>query len=231
MIKSLWVLISTLCVANMLALALFMGWLGASDRLSVERLDRARLVFVQSLAEAEAEAQLDETEAGRAAAAEAAAAKIGTSPITAEQRMRIIQEYAAQIEERTARTRRETQDMIDTLMQQQSRFLEERQAFERQKAIYEAMREEIAELEGSEQFAKSLAIYQKVKADVAADMMSELIQAGGIEQVVTYLDAMNARVASKIIDEFESRSPALAADLLERLRTHGLVARASEDGP
>ena len=37
------------------------------------------------------------------------------------------------------------------------------------------------------------------------------------------------RERSKIITEFEKTDPALAADLLERLRTYGLVASGPED--
>ena len=231
MVKSLWVILSTLCVANVFALGIFLAWLGASDRLSMDRLDEARMVFVQTRGEADAEAESEALQAERDAAAAEEAARIGTSPITAEQRMKIIQEYASLIEDRTARTRRETQDMIDTLMLQQARFLEERQAFEREREAYRDMRAEIEALEGSEQFQKALTIYQKVKPDAATDMLSRLIEAGEVDQVVTYLDAMNARVASKIVSEFERRDAGLAADLLERLRTQGLVAQASEDGP
>lgn len=231
MLKSLWVAISTLCVANVLALAVFFGWLGATHRLSRERVEEARTLFVKSVAEERALAEQTAQQRAAAEAAAAESAKAGMPPITAEQRMAIIQEYSELVNQRTARARRETQDMIDTLMKDQARFLEARQAFETERTDFQKMREEIAALEGSEQFQKTLAIYESVKPDMAANMLSTLIEQGEIDQVVSYLDAMKPRTASKVIVAFETRSAALAADLLERLRTHGLIAQASEDGP
>ncbi|MCZ7632613.1 MAG: hypothetical protein M5U20_03910 [Phycisphaerales bacterium] len=38
---------------------------------------------------------------------------------------------------------------------------------------------------------------------------------------------MPSRTRSKVMAEFVADDPALAADLLERLRTHGIVAQAS----
>lgn len=231
MLRSLWIIISTLCVANVIALAILFGWLGATNRLSPERLEDARTIFVQTVAQEQAD---EKQAAQRQAAAQAAAAEqaeVGTPPITAEQRMAIIQEYSELVNQRTARARRETQDMINTLMKDQARFLEERKAFEKERDDFQKMREKIAALEGSDQFQKALTIYESVKPDVAAAMLGTLIEQGEVEQVVSYLNAMKPRNASKVVASFESQDPKLAADLLERLRTHGLVAQASEDGP
>lgn len=45
----------------------------------------------------------------------------------------------------------------------------------------------------------------------------------GRRQVVAYLNAMEERVRNRIIAEFVKEDPALAAELLERLRTHGVL--------
>lgn len=54
------------------------------------------------------------------------------------------------------------------------------------------------------------------------------VMTGGPEQVVAYLNALQERARNKIMAEITANDPALAADLLERLRTRGQVARAPE---
>lgn len=55
---------------------------------------------------------------------------------------------------------------------------------------------------------------------------------GGREQVVAYLDAMEAKPRSKIMSEFLKADPKLAAELLEELRQRGQIASAAgKPGP
>jgi hypothetical protein len=49
----------------------------------------------------------------------------------------------------------------------------------------------------------------------------------GTDQVVAYLNAMEDRTRTKIITEFQKQDPALAAELLERLRTRATLAAGS----
>lgn len=50
----------------------------------------------------------------------------------------------------------------------------------------------------------------------------------GTNQVIAYLDALDERIRNKIMAEFVKDDPTLAAVLLERLRTHGILTRADE---
>lgn len=52
-----------------------------------------------------------------------------------------------------------------------------------------------------------------------------------LDLVVSYLNAMQDRTRSKVIGEFLKDDPALASELLERLRQRGQVARAGADAP
>jgi hypothetical protein len=54
---------------------------------------------------------------------------------------------------------------------------------------------------------------------------AQLIQQGEIDQVVAYLNAMQERTRTRIIDEFLTDQPGVATDLLERLRMRGIAAR------
>jgi flagellar motility protein MotE (MotC chaperone) len=224
MLRRVWWIISTLALANVLAIVGLIGWLAASGRINGERVEELREVFMQTVAAEDAAEEQAQIEAERAALEAAEAAKSGKPPITAEQRMEIIRDYSDLIALRTERVRRETGDLIDTLMTQQARLATEREAFDREKADFEQMRAEIADLEGSEQFEKTLKIYTTVKADEASNMMRALLAAGELDQVIAYLSAMPSRTASKIISNFEDEDPALAAGLLENLREYGLAA-------
>jgi len=229
MMRSVWTVISTLAVANVLAVVLVMGWLAATDRVSPERLERVREVFAETLTEQEARQAEEANVASAEAALAAERAKEGKPPLTAEQRMDIIRDYSDLVSQRTERVRRETQDLIDTLMAQQSRLASEREAFEEEREAFHQMRSEIEALEGSEQFGKTLKIYSTVKSEEAARMMRALIQEGETDQVVAYLSALPPRAASKIVSEFEDDDAALAAGLLERLREYGLEPAHPED--
>jgi len=54
------------------------------------------------------------------------------------------------------------------------------------------------------------------------------VMTGGPEPVVAYLNALQERARNKIMAEITANDPALAADLLERLRTRGQIARTPE---
>ena len=84
------------------------------------------------------------------------------------------------------------------------------------------MRRRLTAQQSSEQFQKTVLNYETQKPDVARDMLRALIDQGEEQQVVAYLDAMQARKSSKVIDAFAEDDPVLAAGLLEKLRTFGI---------
>jgi flagellar motility protein MotE (MotC chaperone) len=223
MMKSLWIVLSTLAIANLIALGAFAGWLKASDRLSAARMEKVREIFKQTVA-----AELSQQEA---VVAEAAAkvkqaeedAKAALPPVTADQRLAIIREYQERTRQEKQRVQRETENLIDTLTAKQAQFDSEQAAFRAEKEAFEKQRAEIAALEGDAQFQKSLKIYQSLKPEEAASMLAELMTLGKTTEVIAYLNAMKSSAATKIVAEFQKTDPKLAADLLERLRLHGLA--------
>lgn len=221
MFKSLWTILSVMALANLLALIGFGFWLHTSGRLNRERVDRVRELFAITVAAEQA--VVDQKAADEKAARDAAqaAAQVGTPPLTAEQRLEAGAARDEAASQHAQRVQRETADLIKTLLQEREELERDRAAFDKQVAEFTAMRERIAKEEGSEQFAKAVSLYQSLKAEQAQSMMSSLIREGRTEQVVAYLDALAARSSSKIIAEFQKKDPALAADLLERLRTRG----------
>ena len=222
--RAIWIILSTLALANMLALAVVVGWLASTDRLSRERIDAVREIFVQTAAQEEVNEADMVRQAEEAAVLAEVERKKGLPPLTAEQRLDLVREDADLTQQRTERTRRETQDLINTLMVQQSRLQQERVQLTAEREAFESMRAKITALEGSEQFQKALKIYQTIKPDVASAMLMELVNRNEIDQIVAYFNAMPPRTASRIITELKKNSSALAADLVERLRVHGIEA-------
>lgn len=231
MFRSLWIVISTLALANLLALGGILGWLVTNDRINRDRVERLRVMFSSTVSAEAAEAEKLAAEQKAAEEAAKEAAKVGAPPMTAEHKL----EEAAVVDDittqRARRVQRETEDLIKTLMQERLEFERQRTAFQDEVRAFEEMRKRLVADEGSEQFQKTVQLYQSVKAAEAKNMMSSLIRGGKTDQVVLYLNSLPSRNASKIVAEFEKDDPGLAADLLERLRMRGTeLAPAPKEG-
>ena len=231
MIRSLWTIIVTIAIANMLGFTIFLAWLSVTDRLSADRVNDLRELFSETVAMQEAADEQAEKEASAQAAIDADRAAIGTPPITAQGKSKYIDEIAQSAEQRAIRTAREAQDRQETLFQWQ-RDLDKREAkFRAEKERFEAVRAEIKEREGSEQFKKTLKIYESLPPDQAASILTQLVQQGDEDQVVSFLNAMKPRIAGDITGTIEADDPALAARLLERLREHGVEPDVASEEP
>lgn len=225
MIKSVWIIASTIALANVLALAGFGAWLGATQRIDLARLERIRAMISEPIPAERARVDA-EAEAEALAAAEAAeAARANLPSLTAGEALTVTRELEERHRQIVDRLRREVADLQRALVLEREALDKEWTALRAERTAFEEMRAEIAQLEGAEQFERTVRLYESLRAAQARQMMQELIDTGEIEQVVAYLNAMQVRSASKILTEF-GNDPPLAADLLERLRTRGFQARA-----
>ena len=222
MVRTLWNIVASLAIANLIGLAAFVGWLKMSDRLSLQRMQEARAMFATTLAEERQEATATEAAAQDEAAQLEETGRVGRIPLSAEDRVAVVREYEELTREQQQRLLRETQDLRDALAQERANLAQERSAFVAMRDAFEAQREKIESIEGSEQFGRTVKLYQSLKPEAARTMMQALLDQGDRAQVITYLNAMKPATATKIIAAFEAQDPALAADLLEGIRTHGL---------
>lgn len=223
--KSIWIIVSTLALANLLALLGLGAWLKATDRLSMDRIRAVREVFAQTTTdEATAEGAL-EAEAQRSQAEADEQAKQASPPLSAEGALNADDLETEKARQHVERLRREVADLQRSLLRERAALDDGWAQFRAEKQAFEEMRVRLAALEGGEQFERTLRLYEALKPKQAQDLLQQLIDAGDTEQAVSYLNAMQTRTASRIIAEFED--PAVAADLLERLRTRGLEARAA----
>ena len=229
MIRSGWLVVTTLALANMLALIGLVAWLGATDRLSVERARSVGELFGETIAEQRAREEAEAREEELRAEAMEARARVGRPPVGSGERSRLLQESADLVRQQTERTKREVRDLIDTLTRREAQLASERKAFEAERAQFEARRAELAELEGSEQFAKTVKILETVKPDVARSMLGSMLAGGKRDEVLAYLNAVKPRVSAKVVAAFEADEPNVAADLLEGLRVLGLEVEPPEE--
>jgi hypothetical protein len=229
--RLLWNILAVLAVANLLGLAAFVGWLKASDRLDRERLHEVRAVLTKTVSErkAEADAQAAKTAQDQKDASEKA--KVGTPPVTAADALDLKIQLSQFDQARLEAMRRDVSLLQDTLRRERQALDADRAAFAKEKADFDKARQAIAETEGNAQFKKALATYETLKPDKAKLALKQLIDQKQTDQAVAYLNAMQERPRTKIIDEFLKDDPKVAADLLERLRTRGMLARGPEGPP
>jgi len=224
MIRSTWLVISTIAVANLLALVGFFGWLVTSDRLNLDRAEAIREMIAPTLAEETARLKAEEDEQQAELARLEEQGELGGMPLSAADRLNILREVDEVSRQRFERMERETRDLQRQLRDELDAIATERRAFESMRDEFEVRRAEIAELEQSKQFKRAMQLYESSKPDVAANMFEELIAQDKEHHVVSYLNAMKPMAARKVIEEFEGRDPALAARLLEGVRNYGLSA-------
>lgn len=225
--KGLWIIISTIALANFLAMAGLIGWLQMTDRLDATRINEVRALFAETLTDKQNTAAALKAAEEEAAKKEAEAIRAGTPPLSAAEAMVSERVQGEQQRQHVERLRREVEDLQRSLARERDELDEEWKRLRAEQDAFQVMRQRLAELEGSEQFERALRLYESLKPDQTQALLQQLIDEGNIEQVVSYLDAMQTRTASKVLAEF--KDPAVAAGLLERLRTRGLEARVPED--
>jgi flagellar motility protein MotE (MotC chaperone) len=228
--KNLWNAVSFVAVVNLLALLMFVGWLWQSGRLSADRVQHMRDVLAMTV-EQEQAAEADAAEVARREAEAADEADRRENPPLPSA---VQVNHDRRLDDRGAqslrRVRDENRQLMAQLEQQRAQLAQREAAFD---ARQQAWMDDIAaerQRKLDEQFQQTVGLYESAKPKLAKQWMLELVDGGDLEQVVAYLDAMNPRAASKILNEFKGdEDAALATELLERLRRFGTGAEAAED--
>lgn len=222
--KALWTIIVTTALANILAMGGLLGWLVMTDRLNGERLEDLRVMFGETVSEQKAREEAEVASRGAERDQLFEAARRGALPRGAEQ---INSEgfRDGEIEQRQLDLAGDNIERAESqLEERRAAFFAEVDAFKAEKEAFEKMREEIRAREGDGQFQKSLKTLQSLQPKAAHSMLNAMIEEGKQDEVVAYLSDMQDRSRTKLISEFQTQDPALAAELLERLRTYGIDA-------
>lgn len=229
--KALTTAIMLFCTLNMLVLLGGGAWLTASGRLDGARVESMLDLFRETTAERDAREAEAALVSQQQAEAEAEAERAATPPLTAEQWTDRKLENDEILNERARRLRREIEDLRRAIGAERGTFDREVTEFESRRQAWDAMRKRVQEAEEDAQFQTALETLRKLPPESGAAMLREIDATGGREIVVTYLNALDIRIRTKIFEEFEGDDAAMAADLLERLRTLGLDARADAGNP
>ena len=237
--KTLWTIISVIALANFLALGGVVGWLFTSGRLDTQRIENIRDMFAETVGERDARMALEKAEAESLVLVSDEANGAGHALVGGSVNRLLLQEEI--FEGSFAKyqlLQRQVDDLASVLNEREITLKKWEQDLTAREDRFTRKRQELADLEGSEQFRKTVSTYENVKAAVAKSMMMTLLEAApgrsaeeGTDLVVAYLNAMSGRKRTKIIAEFQETNPQLAATLLERLRTRGLLASGTENLP
>lgn len=236
--KSLWLIISAVALANVLAIGGLIGWLAATDRLNQDRVQKIREMLAKPIAAEEQERLAAEAAAKAADDDQARAIRLAAAPVPASAQLATDREEAELALQRMLRRQREIDDLGAQLVRRQDDLDQREKALEQRIAAFEAEKQRYLEIEGAGQFQAALETLEGLKAKEAKALLRTMLDQGQSEQVVAYLARMDERKRSAIVSEFAKEQAELAADLLERLRTRGVSsaavqppARAPADAP
>jgi hypothetical protein len=249
--KKVWTALSVVSLANLLAMAGFLGWLVKTDRLDMDRVRQARVVLARTITQEQSEA---DTAAAKAAADQKAveAAKLAAKPpLTATERLAARVEATEMDLQRAERLKREVQDMQRQLNEERAKLTADKDKLVTDRKAFDEMVVANTAATTDGQFQKTLAVMESLKPAQAIAMLKEMmpdvvapapatdpnagLAAGGAATVaapirdmtkaVSYLDAMDEKHRGAIMKDLAKNEPKLAAELLERIRKQGEFAR------
>jgi len=219
MLKALFLAISTLAIAHLIALLGFAAWLQQGDRLDMARINEIRAIFSKTITAEKADLARQARLAADEQASVRAAAVNANPPVPSANKLSLIGELDDLNLVTVERLRKESEDLRNTIARERMQIEAAAQSLADEQADFLRVRKEIRESEGSAQFKKALERYEGLKPDSTQAVFQTLIDQGETDQVVSYLNAMQPRISSKIIGKF---TPEVAADLLERIRRRGV---------
>lgn len=220
--RTLFTALILVLLVNALALGGLLGWLGATDRLSKERVERVAALFSNTLEEQAAldkEAEQAEQEAVALAEKAIRMEQVAGGPVTPEARLESLRRVDENQQALLKRQRVESEALKRQLDTQMKR-IEERLAEldTKQKAFDEAVQARMDEMQ-EQDFQEAVAMLEGLPPKQAKAVMQELLDQGSQAQVVDYLSAMQQRKAANVLTEFKQPNEVdQAAELIEKLR-------------
>lgn len=220
--KTAWNIITLVALANVIAIVGFIWWLHFSGRLDMDRVERVREILTETISDQVSREMQAAAEQEADAIVRAEEAKLAGPPVTAGETLALRIEASEIDQQRLQRLRREVKDLTESLARERRMLDTEMADFKARVDDFEKMRDEIARIEGDAQFAKSVAVLDSLKSKEAKGMIEELVNTDRA-QAVSYLNAMEPRSRTKVLTEFnKAGQTALATELLEEIRVHGL---------
>ncbi|MEM9347911.1 MAG: hypothetical protein AAGB26_14985 [Planctomycetota bacterium] len=220
--RTLFTAFTLVLVVNVLALGALAGWLGATNRLSKDRLREAVAVFDHTIPEEArlaVEAEQAEQEAQALAERALRMEQVASGPVTPEARLDAIQVVDDKRRALLERQKVEA-NALKRQLDAQQQLIESRIAEldTKQKVFDDAIAKKIEEME-SEDFREAIAMLEGIPPKQAKQVIQRWLTDGAEQQVVDYLSAMEERKAAKVLTEFKlPNEVAQAATLIEQIR-------------
>ena len=220
--KTLWSIVTVMAVANLLALAGFIGWLGGSGRIDESRLREVQRIFAPTVADAAAAAARAQSDAELQAEQADRAERLANPPLTASAVLASRELAADAAAQEVLRVRQEVRERQAELQLEADRLAEERATFLAERDAWQSRRDAEQQRVADEQFTQLVALFSTLKPRDARDLILEMEARNEREDVVRLLDALEIRAAAKIVSELRTpEQRRLASELLARLRDLG----------
>ncbi|MBX3355948.1 MAG: hypothetical protein KF724_09650 [Phycisphaeraceae bacterium] len=214
--------LGVLAAVNLVALAIFLGWLFATERMDGERFGELRALVFTPIPEARARREHLEAEEQRVASMEIERVRLATPPRTAGERAAEIDRALDQAQIRQRMVLEEARLLGRSLDERATLLRDEEAAFERQVAARRAQLDTDEASRRDQQFRRTVALLEGASPRQAKEWIVEAARGGRIDDAVRYLEQMSRFNANRILREMKSaEEAALAADLLHALQGRG----------
>lgn len=174
--KTLWITLSAMAIANLLALAGFLMWLKSSDRLDRGRLEQVRQLISKPISteRAEKEADAKKLESDKQAAEEAA--KASRPPLTASEALAARLEAGEIDRQRIEALRSAIRALQDPLKAEREALTAEKRKFQQEQAAFRAQVASHDALQADQQFKKTLGVLEALKPTEAKSLLMEILK-------------------------------------------------------
>lgn len=197
--KTVWNIIAVLAVANLIAIAGFVGWLRSTDRLNMDRARAVRAMLSNTLTQDAAAAAQKEAEEDQAAKDREAAAKAARPALTAAEKLAARVEATELDHQRIQRLKREVEDLQKTVTRERDELGAQRARLTADQQAFDEQVKQVAALASTEQFQKTLGILQSLKPAAAKSLLMEIMGPAASSQApVEPQPAMGANTPASI---------------------------------
>ena len=225
--KTIGIILLALLLAHLVAVGIGVAWLGATDRLSKERLYQVKAIFVPTIKEEKARLEEEEksTLAQKAVLDEKARMEeVADGPTTVNDRLEQDQTKRDLVLAKIQRLQREMNDMNRNLEFAKLQLSHDKKQLTEEREAFKKFKEDMENQRMDADFERVVNTYSKLKPKLAKQAFIDLIKQGSNDMVVEYLAAMPLRKSASILNQFKDDAEIpIAANLLEQLRQRGIT--------
>jgi hypothetical protein len=230
--KRLWNIIGFMAIVNLIAILVVVAWLWQSQRIDRDRVEKVRALLSISIPDELAAADEQAKKDAEGKAAEEAAARLRNPPVTSAAQVTALNQLEREVAQGLRRLQDEKRQLSAALDTRERAIKQREDEFASERLAWEQSIKDQRAAQTDQQFAKAVKLIESLPAKQGKEKLVTMVNQGGTDQAVMYLNAMSPRAAGKILKEFKSAEETrLATDLLERLRKLGRMVPPDEVAP